>query len=216
MRPSSCAARAKGTPERAPRRGASPGRGQALAAPAGEVSSESACRALYERHAALVQRVCLRVTGNAADALDAAQETFLRVFRNLGRFRGEERLASWICAIAVNASRDVCRKRRSLERQSLAALDRPGLPCSAVSASAPGPELLCARRELAKSVEAVVVRLSPGLRQVVGLRYGRGLAYREIARELRVPIGTVKSRLTRAHEALALRLRPVLAAHEVA
>ena len=204
MLPSSRAERARGP---APGRSAGPGRGPARTEPWGDgVPSESVCRALYERHGARVHRVCLRATGNDADALDAAQETFLRVFRNLGRFRGECP-ASWICAIAVNASRDVCRKRRRLERQSLAVLDRPGGPCPVLGESEPGPEFACVQRELAESVEAVVVRLSPGLRQVVRLRYGHGLAYREIARELCVPIGTVKSRLTRAHEALALRLR---------
>jgi len=212
MPTSSRAQRAKGPrPERVGGQGRTWG-----APPVGALPSESDCRALYERHGARVQRLCRRATGNDADALDATQETFLRVFRNLSRFRGGEELASWICAIAVNASRDVCRKRRSLERQSLAVLERPGAPCPVRGESEPGPELACAQRELAESVEAVVVRLSPGLRQVVRLRYGRGLAYREIARELCVPIGTVKSRLTRAHEALALRLRPMRAAHEVA
>lgn len=200
----------------APPRAAHPGAGQGL--PASRDPSETAFRALYERYKDRVYLACLRRTGNANDALDASQETFLRIFANLCRFRGHS-LARWVHVIAVNASRDVCRKGDRRDRVSLEALlerRAPGRPEGrAIDERCPSPELACARHELEATVEGALAHLSAPLREAALLRYVQGLAYEDVAEALRLPIGTVKSRLARAHEVLKLRLEPKLAAHEV-
>lgn len=215
------------SPSRARRRGSASGPrkiarlvesgpGSAFAGP--RALSETAWRALYEHHKDRVYLVCLRRTGNPSDALDASQETFIRVFANLERFRGHS-LSSWIQVIALNASRDVRRKGDRRDRFSLEVLlDRRGGPRAEARSQDEtwlSPELNCARQELEAAVERALAHLSPPLRQAVLLRYVEGLAYEDVATTLQVPLGTVKSRLARAHEALKRRLEPKLAAHGI-
>ena len=191
--------------QRAPRRAARTQR---------QKPEENASRALYERHKERVFLVCLRQTGNASDALDASQETFIRVFANLSRFRGRS-LSSWIHVIAVNASRDLLRKGDRRERCSLDAMERRDFRRTEPHSQDEdgSPELALARHELEAAVERALSRLSASLREVVLLRYVEGLPYEHVAGALHVPIGTVKSRLSRAHAALERSLEPKLAAH---
>jgi RNA polymerase sigma-70 factor, ECF subfamily len=174
-------------------------------------------RRLYERYKDRVYNVCYRITGNASDALDASQETFGIVFRRVGEFRFQSRFSSWVYRIAVNASIDL--KRRSSSRR-LASLDamseavQPGgtrfdprdetteMPASAAS-----------RHELEQEIQRAIGRLSPKLRSITVLRYVENLSYEELAETLSISLGTVKSRLSRAHEALDRELTPVLDKH---
>lgn len=178
---------------------------------------QGAFRALYEHYKDRVYNVCYRITGNATDALDASQETFGIAFRKLGEFRFESKFSSWVYRIAVNASIDI--KRRSGARW-LASLDgsreadgfdlprmelrdeRTELPAAAAS-----------RHELEDEIQQAISRLSPKMRVITVLRYVESLSYDEIAETLHISIGTVKSRLSRAHQALDRELTPVLDRH---
>ncbi len=174
-------------------------------------------RALYERYKDRVYNVCFRIAGNPSDALDASQETFGIVFRRIREFRFESRFSSWVYRIAVNASIDIRRRSRS---RRLASLDQPAessekLPVrfDLSDGSVEIPSSAASRHELEQEIQRAVSRLSDKLRAIVVLRYNENLSYEEIAETLRVSLGTVKSRLSRAHDALDRELTPLLDKH---
>jgi RNA polymerase sigma-70 factor, ECF subfamily len=171
-------------------------------------------RQLYDQYKDRVYNVCYRITGNATDALDASQETFGIMFRKIAEFRFESKFSSWVYRIAVNASIDM--KRRSGSRW-VASLD-----AAAESAHAEGARIelrddrveapfhAAARHELEGEIQHAIDQLSPKMRAITVLRYVESLSYEEIAVSLQISIGTVKSRLSRAHQALDRELTPVL------
>jgi RNA polymerase sigma-70 factor, ECF subfamily len=178
------------------------------------VGLEGAFRRLYEQYKDRVYNVCYRITGNATDALDASQETFGILFRKIGDFRFESKFSSWVYRIAVNASIDL--KRRSSARW-LASLDavqekssRYGTRVEIQDESAEPPITTASRHELEGEIQQAILRLSPKMRVITVLRYVESLSYEEIAETLQISIGTVKSRLSRAHQALDRELTPVL------
>lgn len=173
-------------------------------------------RRLYERYKDRVYNVCYRITGNPSDALDASQETFGILFRRLGEFRFESRFSSWVYRIAVNASIDVRRRQRSRRLASIEALQDSVEDRGKFELADPAVEMPSAsasRRELEVEIQRAISRISPKYRTVVVLRYIENLSYEEIAETLQISLGTVKSRLARAHEALDKELTPVLDRH---
>lgn len=174
---------------------------------------EGAFRRLYEQYKDRVYNVCYRITGNATDALDASQETFGIVFRKISDFRFESKFSSWVYRIAVNASIDL--KRRSNTRW-LASLDAvqdkggSGTRAEIADDKVEAPLTTASRHELEDEVQQAILRLSPKMRAITVLRYIESLSYEEIADTLQISIGTVKSRLSRAHQALDRELTPVL------
>ena len=171
-------------------------------------------RQLYEQFKDRVYNVCYRITGSTTDALDASQETFGIMFRKIGEFRFESKFSSWVYRIAVNTSIDM--KRRSSARwvASLESVQEPiardarrvELRDDRIEA----PIAAAARHELELEIQTVITRLSPKMRAITVLRYVENLSYDEIAEVLQISLGTVKSRLSRAHEALDRELTPVL------
>ena len=178
---------------------------------------EGPFRELYERFKDRVYNVCFRTTGNATDALDAAQETFGIVFRRVGEFRFQSRFSSWVYRIAVNASIDLKRRSRTRRFASLETVQEAGNPDGSRfeinDESVEMPSASASRRELEEEIQRAILRLSPKLRQIVVLRYVEDLSYEEVAEVLGISLGTVKSRLSRAHEALDRELSPVLDKH---
>jgi len=173
-------------------------------------------RRLYERFKDRVYNVCYRITGNPSDALDASQETFGILFRRLVEFRFESRFSSWVYRIAVNASIDVRRRQRSRRLASLEALQDGNEERGKFELADPTVEMPSAsatRHELEVEIQRAISRISPKFRAVIVLRYIENLSYEEISETLRVSLGTVKSRLARAHEALDKELTPVLDRH---
>ena len=179
-------------------------------------SLEGDYRRLYERYKDRVYNVCYRITGNPTDALDASQETFGIIFRRLGEFRFQSRFSSWVYRIAVNASIDLRRRSRTRRLASLETVrDKTG-EGSRFELTDQGiemPSAAASRHELEAEIQRAIDRLSPKLRAITVLRYTENLSYDEIAETLQISLGTVKSRLSRAHEALDRELTPVLDKH---
>ena len=178
---------------------------------------EGTFRTLYEEYKDRVYNTCYRITGNPADALDASQETFGILFRKIDSFRFESRFSSWVYRIAVNASIDL--KRRSTQRRATS-LDAPvdaqtgeGLRTEIEDEATERPSAAASRHELEQEVQRAISRLSPKMRVITVLRYLEALSYEQIAQTLQISIGTVKSRLARAHQALDRELTPVLDKH---
>ena len=174
-------------------------------------------RTLYDEYKDRVYNTCYRITGNPADALDASQETFGILFRKIDSFRFESRFSSWVYRIAVNASIDL--KRRSSQRRA-ASLDATfdtdgtdGLRTELEDERIELPAAVASRHELEAEVQRAITRLSPKMRVITVLRYLEALSYDQIAQTLQISIGTVKSRLARAHQALDRELTPVLDKH---
>jgi len=145
-------------------------------------------------HEDRIYHAAYRVTGNADDARDAAQETFLKAFRALPRYRHESAFSTWLHRIAVNAALDLVRRRPQVPPLSLEDVALP--------AAAGNPEPEAERSELQRRVHQALGWLAPDSRVIIVLRDLQGLAYEEVAEVLRIPIGTVRSRLSRAREAL--------------
>jgi RNA polymerase sigma-70 factor (ECF subfamily) len=175
---------------------------------------DGAFRQLYEQYKDRVYNVCYRISGNPTDALDASQETFGILFRKIAEFRFESKFSSWVYRIAVNASIDL--KRRTATRW-IASLDAQAEAGTSEHTRAElgderteAPPAAAARHELETEIQDAIARLSPKMRAITVLRYVESLSYEEIAEVLQISLGTVKSRLSRAHEALDRELTPVL------
>jgi len=152
-----------------------------------------------------------RLTENSEEARDLTQETFLRTFQNIGRFRGEADLRTWIYRIAINQARNRWRWWRRRSRDSTVSLDatlgssdQPLIATLAESAANPEQTTLAHERELA--LRAALRKLSLAYRETVILRDIEGFTYEEIALALGINVGTVKSRLARGRLELRQKL----------
>ena len=177
----------------------------------GSQDFEDAFSSLYHKYKDRVYSIALRVTGQRADALDAAQEAFVLIYKNISSFQFDARFSSWLYRLVVNASIDVLRRDRSRHRPRDVALDALGSDSrEPTDESAPDPALIAEAIENSARIQQTILRLSPKLRVITVLRYQQNLSYDELAETLEISIGTVKSRLSRAHVALAALLRPLL------
>ena len=158
-----------------------------------------AFRGLFELHKDRVYSIALRYSGDPAAAMDIAQDTFLKLFSCIGDFRGNSKLETFLYRLVVNG----CFDRKRKDRRLLPLVDEWTGTLLAKEAS-PSEELL--RSERAGVIRAAVEKLTPDLRMVIVLRYTEELAYDEIAEVVGCSVGTVASRLNRAHKLLERRL----------
>ena len=170
---------------------------------------------LVRKYQHKVVKLVMRYMRDPADAEDVAQEAFIKAYRALPQFRGDSAFYTWLYRIAVNTAKKalVDLKRDPLVTEAaMASTDdddetsRRGLEPSDMAT----PEALLASKEIAATVNAAIEALSEDLRQAITLREIEGLSYEEIADVMNCPIGTVRSRIFRAREAIAQRLRPLL------
>ncbi|MCM1149086.1 MAG: sigma-70 family RNA polymerase sigma factor [Butyricicoccus sp.] len=161
---------------------------------------ERAFEELVTRYERLVYAVCLKLLGNEPDAQDAAQETFIKLYRYLPSFRGESKFSVWLYRLANNACIDMLRKK-SLPTVSLSAHeDESGVPEIPDGRFSPENEL--EKKQLRQAVERALDSLPEPYRQAIVLREVAGQSYEEIAQSLVIDIGTVKSRIFRARRRL--------------
>jgi RNA polymerase sigma-70 factor (ECF subfamily) len=168
---------------------------------------EAACTELVNEHQRMVIQLAMNLLGDRDEAVDLSQEVFLRVFRTIHRFRGQSSLRTWIYRIAVNQARNRHRFWRRRHRADQVSLDdHLAKHGEFVSEGDATPERVLAQKELAARLQAALDRLPFDQRTAIVLREIDGLSYDEIAFSLGLAIGTVKSRLTRARQALRLEL----------
>lgn len=166
----------------------------------------------YQRR---IERLIGRMVRDVDLVEDIAQETFIRAYRALPQFRGESAFYTWLYRIAVNTAKKalVDLKRDPLVTQSAQTTYDDGDETSRAEnelTDGETPESLLASKEVAAAVNAAIGALSEDLRQAIVLREIEGLSYEEISTVMNCPIGTVRSRIFRAREAIATRLRPLL------
>lgn len=179
----------------------------------GEVQAFEMLVVKYQRR---IERLISRIVRDVDLVQDVAQDTFIRAYRALPQFRGESAFYTWLYRIAVNtAKKAVVDLRRDpvITESALAASrledDETSRPEHELT-DGETPEAVLASREIAATVNAAIEALPDDLRQAILLREVEGLSYDEIAEVMTCPIGTVRSRIFRAREAIAQRLRPLL------
>lgn len=166
---------------------------------------------LVLRYQQRITNLVSRYVRDPGDAMDVTQEAFLKAYRALPRFRGESAFYTWLYRIAINTAKNflVVQSRRPVEgnRETLEAEDydlRPELRENAT------PENLALADEIRETIVAAVDDLPQDLRTAITLREAEGMSYEDIADSMSCPIGTVRSRIFRAREAIDNRLKPLL------
>jgi RNA polymerase sigma-70 factor, ECF subfamily len=166
----------------------------------------------YQRR---IQRLIARMVRDVDLVEDIAQETFIRAYRALHQFRGDAQFYTWLYRIAVNTAKKFLLelKRDPLVTESALKIeddeDETSRPKNEPTEQET-PESLLAAREIAAMVNAALQALPEDLRQAVTLREIEGLTYEEIAQVMDCPIGTVRSRIFRAREAISAKVKPLL------
>jgi RNA polymerase sigma-70 factor (ECF subfamily) len=165
----------------------------------------------YQRR---VQRLIGRMVRDVDLVEDIAQETFVRAYRALHQFRGDAQFYTWLYRIAVNTSKKFLLELKHQPMVSGNFADSEEDDETSWKKSEPttdeGPESILAAKEIAAVVNAAMDALPVDLRQAVVLREIEGLSYEEIAAAMECPVGTVRSRIFRAREAISQRVRPLL------
>jgi RNA polymerase sigma-70 factor (ECF subfamily) len=170
----------------------------------------------YQRR---IERLIGRMVRDSDLVQDIAQETFIRAYRALPNFRGESAFYTWLYRIAVNSAKKALTDMKRdpvLTESAFAVRDDDDETSRGETELTDGetPESLLASKEIAATVNAAIEALSEDLRQAITLREIEGLSYEEISEVMNCPIGTVRSRIFRAREAISERLRPHVEAKE--
>ncbi len=155
---------------------------------------------LIERHYKRIYKLAFQILGNSEDAADATQETFVKAFEQIRRFRGESSFATWLHRIAINTCRDMMRRNRSIAFSQFQPEDE-NADFDPAALTEPDPDEILAERERAEMVRLALQRLPEEARQILVLCDMQGFSYAEAASILNLPEGTVKSRLHRARNA---------------
>jgi len=158
-----------------------------------------------------IVKLVSRYVREPSEALDVTQETFLKAYRALPRFRGDSAFYTWIYRIAINTAKNhlvsLSRRPREVDIENA---DGEPIGLDELQRSLDTPEHLLLTEEIRETILEAMRRLPDDLREAITLREVDGLSYDEIAQVMDCPIGTVRSRIFRAREAIDERLRPLL------
>ncbi|MFZ9709560.1 MAG: RNA polymerase sigma factor RpoE [Steroidobacteraceae bacterium] len=168
--------------------------------------------ALVRRYQHKVVKLVMRYVRDPAEAEDVAQEAFIKAYRALPRFRGESAFYTWLYRIAINTAKNAlaARSRSPIVYDLDRSEGEEGPDLQARMKDTATPEALALTDEIRETVNAAIERLPEDLRTAIVLRELEGLSYEEIAAAMECPVGTVRSRIFRAREAIDARLREVL------
>ena len=170
---------------------------------------------LVKKYQPKVRRLIGRFIADSAEVEDLSQEAFIKAYRAIAQFQGKSAFYTWLYKIAVNTAKNHLITRRKKRHGTI---DLPlevekdeKEQAAAFVADFQSPEDLLISQEIAKTVQKALNKLSDELRLAIELREFEGLAYDEIAKQLNIPIGTVRSRIFRARESIATDLKKALA-----
>ena len=168
---------------------------------------------LVLRYQHKVLKLVMRYIRDAMEAEDVAQEAFIKAYRALPAFRGDSAFYTWLYRIAINTAKNtlVSNKRRPVE-YNLDLQDPEQYDLQARLTNGETPEHLVLTDEIRETVNGAMAELPEDLRTAIVLREIDGLSYEEIAAAMDCPVGTVRSRIFRAREAIDRKLRPIFAA----
>jgi RNA polymerase sigma-70 factor, ECF subfamily len=167
--------------------------------------------ALVLKYQHKVVKLVMRYVRNPAEAEDVAQEAFIKAYRALPQFRGDSAFYTWLYRIAINTAKNavVSRERSPIEYDLDAQNSDDSHPMQSGMKEFETPEGLVLTDEIRSTVNSAIDALPEDLRTAIVLRELEGLSYEEIAASMGCPVGTVRSRIFRAREAIDKRLREV-------
>lgn len=166
---------------------------------------------LVRKYQHRIAKLVSRYVSDRAEVEDVTQEAFIKAFRAIKGFRGESAFYTWLYRIAINTAKNyLVAQGRRLPSTDLEVEEAEASEVSSTLRDAATPERQLLADEIARTVERVLTSLPEDLRTAVTLREIDGLSYEEIAEIMDCPIGTVRSRIFRAREAIDKELRPLL------
>jgi len=167
---------------------------------------------LVEKYQRKLGRLLSRLIRDPGEVEDVTQEAFIKAYRALPSFRGDSAFYTWLYRIGINTAKNylVAMGRRAPTSTEVEAEDAEGYAEGELLRDINTPESLLLSKEIAGTVNAAIESLPEELRSAIQLRELEGMSYEEIARMMDCPIGTVRSRIFRAREAIAERLKPLL------
>ena len=167
---------------------------------------------LVEKYQRKLGRLLSRFIRDPAEVEDVTQEAFVKAYRALPAFRGDSAFYTWLYRIGINTAKNylMAMGRRAPTSTEVEAQDAEGFEDGEQLRDINTPESMLLSKEIAATVNATIEELPEELRTAIQLREIEGMSYEDIARIMDCPIGTVRSRIFRAREAIAERLRPLL------
>jgi RNA polymerase sigma-70 factor (ECF subfamily) len=167
---------------------------------------------LVQKYQRKLARLLSRFIRDPAEVEDVAQEAFVKAYRALPSFRGDSAFYTWLYRIGINTAKNylMAMGRRAPTSTEVDAEEAEGLDEGEQLRDINTPESILLSNEIARTVNATIEKLPEELRKAIQMRELEGLSYEEIAEVMNCPIGTVRSRIFRAREAIAGELRPLL------
>ena len=167
---------------------------------------------LVEKYQRKLARLLSRLIRDPGEVEDVTQEAFIKAYRALPSFRGDSAFYTWLYRIGINTAKNylVAMGRRAPTSTDVEAEEAEGLDGGELLRDINTPESLLLTKEIGNTVNAAIESLPEELRSAIQLRELEGMSYEEIAKLMDCPIGTVRSRIFRAREAIAERLKPLL------
>jgi len=176
-----------------------------------QLGDKNAFNLLVEKYQYRLAKLVGRYIHDAAEVEDVCQEAFIKAYRAIGDFRGDSAFYTWLYRIGVNTAKNyLISQGRRPPKTDIDAEDAMNSDLGVVMHDQGSPEANALSRELADTITRVVDELPEDLRVAITLREMEGLSYDEIAQVMNCPIGTVRSRIFRAREAIDQELRPLL------
>jgi len=167
---------------------------------------------LVEKYQRKLGRLLSRFIRDPAEVEDVTQEAFIKAYRALPAFRGDSAFYTWLYRIGINTAKNylMALGRRAPTSTEVEAEDAEGYDEGEQLRDINTPESLLLSKEIAETVNATIEKLPEELRKAIQMREIEGMSYEDIAQAMDCPIGTVRSRIFRAREAIAEQLRPLL------
>jgi RNA polymerase sigma-70 factor (ECF subfamily) len=167
---------------------------------------------LVEKYQRKLARLLSRFIRDPAEVEDVTQEAFIKAYRALPAFRGDSAFYTWLYRIGINTAKNylMALGRRAPTSTEVEAEDAEGFEEGEQLRDINTPESLLLSNEIAETVNATIEKLPEELRKAIQMREIEGMSYEDIAKIMNCPIGTVRSRIFRAREAIAEQLRPML------